>query len=457
MAKVMKLNNLARLEAYAAKAKRKGAQIIVFPEYGITGYVDFNRSTVLPFAEEIPSSTPNPCDEAGTLPDAPAIVRASCAAKELEMVLVINLLTRVPCIGDMAKGCPADGMRVYNTAIAFSEKGATLALYHKRHLWYSEMAFADPGEASMKGGVTFTTSFGVKFGMFICFDLLFFTDGGPDAKEIIFPTDWTNKVWINNVRVHGVPTALQAERQWSSIHHKNLIAANYGGSGKLSSGSGIWHEGEALQSFFNPTSQAEEKLLVADVPVMDPGRYGGGDGDVDQSGRRRGFPPLQEGRPVDGSQGLSQDGVAGAENEDGDEDGSPSGLGLGLAGAEDEDEDIAGPLRDGAFVGRTGLDAEIAGRSQGLGAGMEDVDDFWGPWGGVFPGGSEVGERGVEGMGMMRLLARQDRQGSRGSAVLDIGRLLAGTGCGITLALLLRSRHFPPARFFGHEVPLLSG
>jgi hypothetical protein len=104
--------------------------------------------------------------------------------------------------------------------------------------------------------------------MLICFDLLFFgPDDGPDAREIIFPTDWTNKLWIDNVRV-PVPSALQAEREWSLMEHKNLIAANYGGQGKQSSGSGIWHEGSPLQSFFNPTSEAQERLLVTDVPVL---------------------------------------------------------------------------------------------------------------------------------------------------------------------------------------------
>jgi hypothetical protein len=73
-ASAMKLGNLARLEAYAARAKQKGTQIIVFPEYGITGYMDFNRTTVQPWLEELPSTSANPCDEA--LLQAPAIARA---------------------------------------------------------------------------------------------------------------------------------------------------------------------------------------------------------------------------------------------------------------------------------------------------------------------------------------------------------------------------------------------
>lgn len=279
-ASAMKLENLARLEAYAARAKQKGTQIIAFPEYGITGYMDFNRSTVQPWLEELPSTSVNPCEEA--LSQAPAIARASCVAKKLRLVLVIDLLTRDPCAAGDADACPADGMRVHNTAIALSEAGTILAVYHKRHLWFSEQGFADPGGESMKNGVTFTTSFGVKFGMFICFDLLFFgPDDGPDAREIIFPTDWTNKLWIDNVRV-PVPSALQAEREWSMMEHKNLIAANYGGQGKQSSGSGIWHEGSPLQSFFNPTSKGQDRLLVADVPVLRRrSRSGNADADDD--------------------------------------------------------------------------------------------------------------------------------------------------------------------------------
>lgn len=270
-----KLNNLKGLEAFAREAKANSSQIIVFPEYGITGdgvgKGDINRKKVPAFLEDdTPMAGPNPtvtlpCGDETTTASAPAIARASCLAKELEVVLVINLLTKQDCsVG--VDGCPKDGMRVYNTAVAFAEDGHILQLYHKRHPYGDEMAFVDKGEDYYKSGLTFTTSFGVKFGMFICFDILFFTNGGPDALEIVYPTDWVNNV------LGPIPepvTAHNAQKLWSKLHGKNLLAANYGGFGKSSSGSGIWNKGTALASFYNPTKEPQSQLLIADVPILE--------------------------------------------------------------------------------------------------------------------------------------------------------------------------------------------
>lgn len=261
----VKMANLDGLQAFAKLAKANGTQVMVFPEYGITGdgsqrSQDFTRKTVPPFLEPPPTVGSRPC---GNL-SLPAIARASCMAKDLEMVIVINILTKSLCKSG-EEGCPKDGMWLHNTAIAFDEVGAVLSVYHKRHPYGDETEFVDPGDESMKGGVTFTTSFGVKFGMFICFDMLFFTDGGPDALEIVYPTDWVNNA------LGPIPeplSARNAQRAWSAIHRKNLIAANYGGFGKNSSGSGIWHAGRELVSFYNPTERPSSKLLLAEVPVL---------------------------------------------------------------------------------------------------------------------------------------------------------------------------------------------
>lgn len=274
----LKLQNVQRLATFAAEAKQRGAQILVSPENGITGDYDFTRASVQPFLEELPSNVVNPvgfnpCDEAASLTLAPAIAQAACIAKELAIVLVINALTRVTCIQNQ-DGCPLDGMRIHNTAIAFAETGAILALYNKRHLWSKELLWVNPGDTSMVEGQMFTTSFGVKFGMFICFDILYHAqDGGPDALDIVFPTDWVNKPIGMHLKEGLASNAHTAQRMWSFIHHKNLLAANYGGLGSYSSGSGIWHAGEALQKYFNPTKMPRSRLLVADVPVISLARW----------------------------------------------------------------------------------------------------------------------------------------------------------------------------------------
>jgi predicted amidohydrolase len=269
-----RLKNLQGLEAFAREAKANGTQIMVFPEYGITGdgvgQGNIARKTVTHFLEDdtaLAGPKPQitlPCGDAVAEESAPTIARTSCLAKELEMILVINLLTKQSCDAGL-DGCPDDGMRVYNTAVAFAEDGRILSLYHKRHPYGDEILFVQKGEDMYRDGVAFTSSFGVKFGMFICFDILFFTDGGPDALEILYPTDWVNDV------LGPIPEPLSAhvaQKSWSALHHKNLLAANYGGFGKDSSGSGIWNKGTALASFYNPTKEPQNMLLIADVPIL---------------------------------------------------------------------------------------------------------------------------------------------------------------------------------------------
>lgn len=258
----LKLANLASLASQAEAAKSRKAQIIVFPEYGITGdnqgNPKLNRTLAQPFLEHVPSIGSTPCGAAKHLPNSTAIVNASCLAQRLELVLVINLLTRHSCGGKT--GCPDDGMLIHNSAIAFAEDGSLLAVYHKVHPWGHEQTFLDAGDAAFRN-VTFSTSFGVEFGMFVCFDLVFFTDGGPPVMDIAYPTDWENGA------VPGLNASI-AQKTWSSYHGKNVLAANYGGNGNQSSGSGIWHKGQHLAFYYNPTTDSRTRLLVADVPLV---------------------------------------------------------------------------------------------------------------------------------------------------------------------------------------------
>mmetsp|Transcript_54519 Transcript_54519/g.100884 ORF Transcript_54519/g.100884 Transcript_54519/m.100884 type:complete len:317 (+) Transcript_54519:82-1032(+) len=261
----LKLQNLQRLEGFARLAKMNGTQIIVFPEYGITGdgFVeqDFtSRGLVQPFLEEVPENIQNPCQQANELPRSPSVVRASCLASELQMVMVINLLTRSACNMSQRVPCPADGQLIHNTAVAFAETGAILKVYHKQHPYELEHNFLDvppPDQAQAR----FKASFGVEFGMFICFDI--FWEAGPgigDVDDFVFTTDWVNKPqWWS-------PSARATQLAWSLWHQKNFLASNYGGFGRNSSGSGIYHRGHILATFFNPSTEPESRLLIADVP-----------------------------------------------------------------------------------------------------------------------------------------------------------------------------------------------
>jgi predicted amidohydrolase len=260
------LANLALLEPHVAKAAADGCQITVLPEYGITGdgtqelvggRTPFTRDGVLPFTESVPDVGAYPCQPStpDTLTSAMSTSNTltsamACMALKYAIVLAVDCLERVECAS-----CQ-DGHQLFNTALVFAEDGAIIAKYRKHHLYGPEHHFLDPGPRS--NGTSVRTSFGITFGMFICFDILFQTIVSDRIHDFIYPT-----AWVNEKPFEG---ATEVQRIWSLVHGKTLLAANYGGFGRRKSGSGIWHRGKALAEFFNPTSSPESRLLIADIP-----------------------------------------------------------------------------------------------------------------------------------------------------------------------------------------------
>merc|ERR1719240_349843 len=100
-------------------------------------------------------------------------------------------------------------MRIHNTAIAMAEDGSILSVYHKHHPFGDEVHFIDTPINQTKG--RFTTSFGVRFGMFICFDILWeLTDS--DVSDFVFLSDWVNNAYAPLPS----PSARSAQISWSA-------------------------------------------------------------------------------------------------------------------------------------------------------------------------------------------------------------------------------------------------
>lgn len=168
----------------------KRPQIFVFPEYGIYGsaILSTNRDNVLNYLEYLAVGS-TPCDSLDS--NSPIQNFASCMAKKHEITLVLNMGDVEKCTAGSA--CPsADGRLQYNTQVAFNEQGKILAKYHKHNLYYEDKVF-NRGDGK---GVWFETSFGVRFGMFICFDILFekpqvelFQQG---IKNFVYSSWWVN-------------------------------------------------------------------------------------------------------------------------------------------------------------------------------------------------------------------------------------------------------------------------
>jgi len=263
-------SNLDRYSGYMAAAKANGTQIIVFPEYGITGMRgpkdNWQRDLLLPFLEPIPdpdnASIPlprplNPClQSAYFFPTVPITVRVSCLARQHALYLVVDYGDVVSCQPGVDNPCRGDRRAQFNTAVVFAPDGTLLTKYRKRRLmdeqgWYD---VETPGQNK-----SFTTNFGVTFGVFICFDVFFEQDYY--YRNIAYPTEWDNGAFPGF-------NATEQQQRYSYNHAVNFLAANYGLP--WNTGSGIWSQGQPLAMWINPTDQGMDKLLTAAVPILLP-------------------------------------------------------------------------------------------------------------------------------------------------------------------------------------------
>ncbi|KAK5582483.1 hypothetical protein RB653_004068 [Dictyostelium firmibasis] len=256
------LANVKQYNSYAQTAKNQGAQIIVFPEYGLLGGAFATRDDVLPYLEVIPdphqSSSPIiPCNN--EIFDNRTILQSlSCIAIENSIVLVADMGDVQYCDNSTSvDNCPSDGRFQYNTQVAFSEKGELLAKYHKSHL-YGEPFF---NPSTPPDPVIFSTDFNVTFGMFICFDILFEEPQKTLIEKygihnLVYSTEWVN---VNYAYARGV------QESWSKLYNANVLAANIGVTSAIS-GSGIYSNGNFINSYQNPTTKPANKLLIGKLP-----------------------------------------------------------------------------------------------------------------------------------------------------------------------------------------------
>ena len=150
--------NLDGYASIARVAKEEGAQIIVFPEWGLFGANNpvRHRDTIKGYCEEINDSTLNdPTSVVGKL---------SLVARTNGVALTANVCESLPI---PSVSFPGDDYVLYNTEVAFDTDGTMLAKYHKNHPWYT-----DTFDTPEKEVVKFKTSFGVTFGLIVCYDIV---------------------------------------------------------------------------------------------------------------------------------------------------------------------------------------------------------------------------------------------------------------------------------------------
>lgn len=252
--------NIAIYEGFISLAAKYGVQVLVFPEFGLTPGPMNERADVYPFIEKIPDPSDNVLCSDASYADRPILQRISCAVQSAQRLVLINMIDNVPCDSATDSNCPSDGHYQYNTDVLFNEAGQVAAKYHKSHEFPSlKKAYDEYGVSE----VTYKSSFGVEFGLFICYDIMF-----EDPPKVLRSKGITNFLYAVSQGNIGESTIIEP---WSKHNNATVLSANLGSGdrkdcsglivgGKALSASKYYLEGDLKASF------PDENMLVATIP-----------------------------------------------------------------------------------------------------------------------------------------------------------------------------------------------
>lgn len=251
--------NLANYANLIKEAADQGADIVVFPELTLT-----NSSTTFEVPlygnlrdHPVPALSPDLYDE--------FMVTISNAALQNDIYVVINGRELLDCTVQQAADeyCPEAKQYVFNTNVVFDRTGKVIDRFRKINL-FGEFSHTPALRPDL--GV-FETDFGVTFGHFICFDLMFQVPAvqvvqKSKVKNVIFPTMWFSEL--------PYLTAVQIQEAYAYSLDVNFLGAGANNVRVGSAGSGIY-SGKAGALISIMPGLPTTKVLVAKVPKV-PGQ-----------------------------------------------------------------------------------------------------------------------------------------------------------------------------------------
>ncbi|GBP67322.1 Vanin-like protein 2 [Eumeta japonica] len=221
------------------------------------------------------------------------LVTLSEAARENQIYVVANIRELLDCVfggDDKGEICPNKKKYIFNSNIVFDRNGAVIDRYRKINLFHE---FSTTPALVPDLGV-FETDFGVKFGHFVCFDILFQKPALQVVQklgltDVIFTSMWFSEMpfLTGTCRHGGAATAhrsrmttgmylasiyitVQVQEEFAYTKNINLLAAGANYISQGSAGSGIYSgKAGALISIMPVTSTT--RLLVTKVPKV-PGK-----------------------------------------------------------------------------------------------------------------------------------------------------------------------------------------
>ena len=230
--------NISKMELYLSRARRKGADVAVFPEYCLTGSV---------------RRRPDLIDRDGSS----RLLFSQLARKSSIDIVAGSFVERV-------KG------KDYNTCCYFDRSGELLGDYRKMNLWHSERRRLSRGG----GPGVFRTRFG-KAGLAMCWDLaspgIFRTMAKAGARMIYVPSFWSDA---------GVSNYGCEARNIDALCHARAFENECAIA--FSNAAGVYEEGDNLighsqltvpiEGAVEKLAHSRESMLIASVPEDAIGR-----------------------------------------------------------------------------------------------------------------------------------------------------------------------------------------
>ena len=249
--------------------------MLVFPEYGVTGFMDgpkMTRESVYPFFESLPNWFNGTCDIDCSIPivEGREIQHSvACMAKKYNMYITANFIEARYCEVLQDHHCPYDNHYLFNTNAVFNPKGCLQAKYYKTHTVEEEPERLN--KPLKPDYVYFDIPEYGRFGTATCADGIF-RNPVVDLVEkyeidhLIFPMAWHN----NFTHTWSVSTGWQLAV--AARYNISVIASNLHDPKYYYQGSGIYHSLTALNVTYN-NEQTTSTLITADLPI--PNKYRG--------------------------------------------------------------------------------------------------------------------------------------------------------------------------------------
>ncbi|KRT85800.1 hypothetical protein AMK59_1391, partial [Oryctes borbonicus] len=239
--------NVRRYIEFIGQAVSRQANIVVFPEYGLTTTNLpenlFNVSTTVPDPVALVSPCVNRTEFVSFFLD------LSCAANEHNIFVVVNLIERANNIQNETI--------YYNTNVVFSSNGTVIARYRKINL------FNEPQLTAGNEVVTFVGFNNITFGLFTCFDILFRTPAQDvlalGATDIIYLTAWTSETPFHH--------SFSIQDGYAKANGVNLLVSGYSNVTNGMAGAAIFSaDGAIISSSVTPA--AAQNIFSATLNVI---------------------------------------------------------------------------------------------------------------------------------------------------------------------------------------------